>query len=111
MLWVTLTTLMMIDPAVIEPSASAMGPRTTLSASVHQTPDLRVIQPVELPAVPACDQSLHRIGDRFELRRAPTGERVKLYYAFALEVGGCPIPVIARETVPEADHAIGRTIR
>ena len=41
----------------------------------------------------------------------PAESRVRLYRLFALnDAQGCPIPVIARDVVPEADAAIGREL-
>lgn len=108
MVWLTLTILIAAQSQTASPTPS-MGPRTTLSAEQDfAVPGVStsVIQ----PSVPTCSEPLQRVSGRYEPAPAEEG-RVKLYHTFALQVGsGCPIPVIAREVVPEADRAIGRVL-
>ena len=118
MLWLVLATLIATDPATLpaaSANAQALGPMTTLSAQPRPEAPARApaFQPLKLPEPSVCNSGIQQINGRLEDRPAPVGDgRVRLYRLFALnDAWGCPIPVIARDLVPEADQAIGRVIR
>lgn len=118
MLWLTLASLIAIDPTALAASSQTgqVGPVTSLSAQAPRTP--RPAAPElgmrALPRLspPACVQFVMRVDSKGRILPSPPAEsRVRLYRLFALnDAQGCPIPVIARDVVPEADAAIGRLI-
>lgn len=120
MLWLALASLIASDPSAIaaSPQTGAMGPMTSLSAQAPKTPPPAAPAPamasrtIRLIVVRDCHQTIQRIDDRGRHLSSPTTDgRVRLYRLFALnDAQGCPIEVIARDTVPEADAAIGRQI-
>lgn len=114
MLWLALATVLMSDPAAA-PTAPSMGPLTALSVQTSAANAARpsrsapLISPREIRD---CRSGLQRINGRIERLPGPAAEpRVRLYHLFNLnDAQGCPIPVIARDHVPEADRAIGRQL-
>lgn len=113
MLWLTLATLILTDPAA-SPTSSVMGPMPavpTPTASNEAGRDRRLTPFIQSPAR-TCSPVIQRIHGRLETRPAPAEDgRVRLYRLFALQdAQGCPIPVIVRD-VPEADRSIGRQIQ
>ncbi|MDB5420554.1 MAG: hypothetical protein JWR59_501 [Brevundimonas sp.] len=113
MLWLTLATLILTDPAA-SPTASAMGPMTVMPAPNAATQAERAprVSPFIQSPARACNPVIQSIDGRLVERPGPVGDgRVRLYRLFNLmDEQGCPAPVIVRD-VPEADRSLGREIQ
>jgi hypothetical protein len=112
MLWLALTTLIALDPATAPPAApetAAQAPMISLSRVESLPPELlATIRPADLTLPPPCDTTgIQRIGGVRRDMRFPTDGKVRMYHLLSLQVGNCPVPVIARDDIPEANNAIG----
>lgn len=119
MLWLALATLITVDPAALSASAQtgSIGPVAPMSAQTATiapaaAPARRPVMgaPIISTTVPAeaCSTGVQRIELRNPSPTSPaTDGRVRMYRLLALnDARGCPIPVIARDVIPEADRAI-----
>ena len=108
MLLLTLIAVLASDPAAAPPAPTAMGPLTVRSTVADPAATPRVIRPVAFAPVRECGAARVQPAGGLLGRdvSVPNDGKVRMYHLFSLEVAGCPIPVIARDSIPEADDTI-----
>lgn len=83
-------------------------------AAPNAEPDARVIDRAQTEALlrERCDARVRMVNGRMlsDSRPVETEAPVRMHYLLDNRVEGCSVPVIAVDTLPEADRSVGRVL-